>query len=89
MKNAVVTEPGRDPGQRRLPLHPGGAARCCCTVEGWQGGHDDDECMGLIHEDVSQLRGEADERQVAGVRVAAVSSGWLTPSGAILPRAES
>jgi hypothetical protein len=45
--------------------------------------------MGLIHEDVSQLRGEADERQVAGVQVAAVSSGWLTPSGAILPRAES
>lgn len=34
--------------------------------------------MGLIHEAVSQLRGEADERQVDGARVAVVSSGGLT-----------
>ena len=37
--------------------------------------------MGLIHEAVTQLRGEAGERQVAGARVAVTSSGGLTPSG--------
>jgi hypothetical protein len=42
--------------------------------------------MGLIHEAVTQLRGEAGERQVEGARVGVVSSGGLTPSGAILLR---
>jgi hypothetical protein len=44
--------------------------------------------MGLIHEAVTQLRGDAGERQVADAHVAVVSSGGLTPSGAILMRTE-
>jgi hypothetical protein len=43
--------------------------------------------MGLIQEAIVQLRGEAGERQVAGASVAAVSSGGLTPGGALLLRA--
>ena len=45
--------------------------------------------MGLIHEAVTQLRGEAGERQVAEARVAVVSSGGLTPSGAMLLRTDA
>jgi hypothetical protein len=45
--------------------------------------------MGLVHEAVTQLRGEADERQVPGARVGVVSSGGLTPSGVILLRADT
>jgi hypothetical protein len=45
--------------------------------------------MGLMHEAVSQLRGEAGDRQVAGARVGVVSSGGLTPSGVILLRADT
>jgi acetyl-CoA acetyltransferase/uncharacterized OB-fold protein len=45
--------------------------------------------MGLVHEAVVQLRGEAGDRQVANARVAAVSSGGLTPAGALLLRTES
>jgi len=45
--------------------------------------------MGLIHEAVTQLRGEAGERQVKDARVAVVSSGGLTPSGAILLRTDA
>ena len=44
--------------------------------------------MGLLHEAVSQLRGEAGDRQVADARVGVVSSGGLTPSGVILLRAD-
>jgi len=44
--------------------------------------------MGLIHEAVAQLRGEGGERQVKDARVAVVSSGGLTPSGAILLRTD-
>lgn len=44
--------------------------------------------MGLIHEAVTQLRGHAGERQVEGARVAVVSSGGLTPSGAIPMRTD-
>ena len=39
--------------------------------------------MGFMHEAVLQLRAEAGERQVDSARVAVVSSGGLTPSGAI------
>src|SRR5205823_6127218 len=45
--------------------------------------------MGLIHEAVVQLRGDGGERQRAGAQVAVVSSGGLTPSGAILLRSSS
>jgi hypothetical protein len=44
--------------------------------------------MGLLHEAITQLRGEAGERQVANARVGVVSSGGLTPSGVLLLRAE-
>ncbi len=43
--------------------------------------------MGLVHEAIVQLRGEGGDRQVPGASVAVVSSGGLTPSGAILFRA--
>jgi acetyl-CoA acetyltransferase/uncharacterized OB-fold protein len=42
--------------------------------------------MGLFHEAVVQLRGDAGERQVRDARVAVVSSGGLTPAGAMLLR---
>jgi hypothetical protein len=45
--------------------------------------------MGLVHEAVVQLRGEGGDRQVAGARVAVVSSGGLTPAGAMLLRRNS
>jgi acetyl-CoA acetyltransferase/uncharacterized OB-fold protein len=45
--------------------------------------------MGLLHEAVVQLRGEGGARQVAGAQVAVVSSGGLTPAGAILLRSDS
>ena len=44
--------------------------------------------MGLIHEAITQLRGEAGERQVTDARVGVVSSGGLTPSGVLLLRAD-
>jgi hypothetical protein len=43
----------------------------------------------MIHEAVVQLRGEGGARQVAGARVAAVSTGGLAPAGALLLRNES
>lgn len=42
--------------------------------------------MGLVHEAVVQLRGEGGARQVRDARVAVVSSGGLTPAGAMLLR---
>jgi acetyl-CoA acetyltransferase/uncharacterized OB-fold protein len=58
------------------------------NTHGGQLSHGRTHGMGLIHEAVTQLRGEAGERQVADARVAVVSSGGLTPSGAILLRTE-
>jgi acetyl-CoA acetyltransferase len=58
------------------------------NTHGGQLSHGRTHGMGLIHEAVTQLRGEAGERQVAGAGVAVVSSGGLTPSGAILLRAD-
>ena len=45
--------------------------------------------MGLMHEAVVQLRGHGGARQVADTRVAVVSSGGLTPAGALLLRSDS
>ena len=45
--------------------------------------------MGLIHEAVTQLRGDAGDRQVANAKVAVTSSGGLTPSGAMLLRIDA
>jgi acetyl-CoA acetyltransferase len=57
------------------------------NTHGGQLSHGRTHGMGLIHEAVTQLRGEAGERQVEAARVGVVSSGGLTPSGAILLRA--
>ncbi len=42
--------------------------------------------MGLVHEAVVQLRGEGGARQVNDAQIAVVSSGGLTPAGAMLLR---
>ena len=59
------------------------------NTHGGQLSHGRTHGMGLIHEAVTQLRGEAGERQVEDARVAVVSSGGLTPSGAMLMRTDS
>jgi acetyl-CoA acetyltransferase/uncharacterized OB-fold protein len=59
------------------------------NTHGGQLSHGRTHGMGLIHEAVSQLRGEASDRQVAGARVAVASSGGLTPSGVLLLRADT
>ncbi|MDO3634892.1 thiolase C-terminal domain-containing protein [Mycolicibacterium arseniciresistens] len=59
------------------------------NTHGGQLSHGRTHGMGLIHEAVTQLRGEAGERQVSGARVAVTSSGGLTPSGVLLLRAEA
>jgi acetyl-CoA acetyltransferase/uncharacterized OB-fold protein len=58
------------------------------NTHGGQLSHGRTHGMGLMHEAVVQLRGEAGERQVSDARVAVVSSGGLTPSGAILLRTD-
>ena len=57
------------------------------NTHGGQLSHGRTHGMGLLHEAVSQLRGEAGDRQVTGARVGVVSSGGLTPSGVLLLRA--
>ena len=59
------------------------------NTHGGQLSHGRTHGMGLVHEAVTQLRGEAGDRQVDGARVGVVSSGGLTPSGAILLRADA
>ncbi|WP_163756344.1 thiolase C-terminal domain-containing protein [Mycobacterium botniense] len=59
------------------------------NTHGGQLSHGRTHGMGLLHEAVSQLRGEAGERQVADASVAVVSSGGLTPSGVLLLRADT
>jgi acetyl-CoA acetyltransferase/uncharacterized OB-fold protein len=59
------------------------------NTHGGQLSHGRTHGMGLIHEAVSQLRGEAGERQVANARVAVASSGGLTPSGVMLLRTDT
>jgi hypothetical protein len=45
--------------------------------------------MGLVHEAIVQLRGDGGARQVAGARVAVVSTGGLAPSGVLLLRSDT
>lgn len=59
------------------------------NTHGGQLSHGRTHGMGLLHEAVTQLRGEAGARQVGGARVGVVSSGGLTPSGVILLRTDS
>lgn len=59
------------------------------NTHGGQLSHGRTHGMGLVHEAVTQLRGEAGDRQVAGARVGVVSSGGLTPSGVLLLRADT
>ncbi len=59
------------------------------NTHGGQLSHGRTHGMGLLHEAVSQLRGEAGDRQVTGARVGVVSSGGLTPSGVLLLRADA
>lgn len=59
------------------------------NTHGGQLSHGRTHGMGLIHEAIVQLRGEGGPRQVADARVAVVSSGGLTPSGAILFRSDT
>ena len=40
--------------------------------------------MGLVHEAVTQIRGQAGARQVTDAKVAVVTSGGVTPAGALL-----
>jgi acetyl-CoA acetyltransferase/uncharacterized OB-fold protein len=56
------------------------------NTHGGQLSHGRTHGMGLVHEAVVQLRGEAGERQVQGAEVGVVSSGGLTPGGVILLR---
>jgi acetyl-CoA acetyltransferase len=59
------------------------------NTHGGQLSHGRTHGMGLLHEAIVQLRGDAGERQVDGARVAVVSSGGLTPSGVMLLRADA
>ncbi|MGB3331801.1 MAG: OB-fold domain-containing protein [Mycobacterium sp.] len=59
------------------------------NTHGGQLSHGRTHGMGLIHEAVTQLRGEAGDRQVPDARIAVASSGGLTPSGVILLRTDS
>ncbi|BBY24557.1 hypothetical protein MSTO_47620 [Mycobacterium stomatepiae] len=59
------------------------------NTHGGQLSHGRTHGMGLLHEAITQLRGEAGDRQVAGARVGVVSSGGLTPSGVLLLRSDT
>ncbi|WP_158018194.1 thiolase C-terminal domain-containing protein [Mycobacterium basiliense] len=59
------------------------------NTHGGQLSHGRTHGMGLLHEAIIQLRGEAGARQVTDARVGVVSSGGLTPSGALLLRADT
>jgi acetyl-CoA acetyltransferase/uncharacterized OB-fold protein len=56
------------------------------NTHGGQLSHGRTHGLGLMHEAITQLRGEAGDRQVSDARVAVVSSGGLTPSGVLLLR---
>jgi acetyl-CoA acetyltransferase len=54
------------------------------NTHGGQLSHGRTHGMGLVHEAVTQLRGQAGARQVADAATAAVSSGGLTPGSVLL-----
>jgi acetyl-CoA acetyltransferase/uncharacterized OB-fold protein len=56
------------------------------NTHGGQLSHGRTHGMGLVHEAITQLRGEAGLRQVAEANTAVVTSGGLTPGGVILFR---
>jgi len=56
------------------------------NTHGGQLSHGRTHGMGLVHEAITQLRGEADARQVPDAATAVVTSGGLTPGGVILFR---
>jgi acetyl-CoA acetyltransferase/uncharacterized OB-fold protein len=58
------------------------------NTHGGQLSHGRTHGMGLVHEAITQLRGSAGPRQVAGAATAVVSSGGLTPGGAVLFRVD-
>jgi acetyl-CoA acetyltransferase/uncharacterized OB-fold protein len=57
------------------------------NTHGGQLSHGRTHGMGLVQEAIVQLRGDAGPRQVRGAKVAAVSTGGLTPGGVLLLRA--
>jgi acetyl-CoA acetyltransferase/uncharacterized OB-fold protein len=59
------------------------------NTHGGQLSHGRTHGLGLVHEAIVQLRGEGGARQVPAARVAVVSTGGLTPSGAMLLRADA
>jgi acetyl-CoA acetyltransferase/uncharacterized OB-fold protein len=59
------------------------------NTHGGQLSHGRTHGMGLLHEAITQLRGEAGDRQVVDARVGVVSSGGLTPSGVLLLRTDA
>jgi len=58
------------------------------NTHGGQLSHGRTHGMGLVHEAITQLRGNAGPRQVTGASTAVVSSGGLTPGGVILFRVD-
>ena len=58
------------------------------NTHGGQLSHGRTHGMGLVHEAITQLRGDAGPRQVREAATAVVSSGGLTPGGAILFRVD-
>jgi acetyl-CoA acetyltransferase len=59
------------------------------NTNGGQLSHGRTHGMGLLHEAITQLRGDAGDRQVAEAKVAVVSSGGLSTSGVLLLRRDS
>lgn len=59
------------------------------NTHGGQLSHGRTHGMGLVHEAVVQIRGDAGPRQVDGASTAIVTSGGLTPGGVILLRRSS
>ncbi|MCX5095683.1 OB-fold domain-containing protein [Streptomyces sp. NBC_00365] len=59
------------------------------NTHGGQLSHGRTHGMGLVHEAIVQLRGDGGARQVAGARIAVVSTGGLAPSGVLLLRSDT